>query len=43
MDKQIAVNTRELERIHERNKIADDNWNKVRARGLLVEPTGGKQ
>lgn len=43
MDKQIAINTRELERIHERNKIADENWNRVRAKGLLVEPTGGKQ
>lgn len=43
MDKQVAVNTMRLEHIEARNKIADANWDRVRAKGLLVEATGEKQ
>ena len=43
VDVKLGAIMQHIEHIEARNKVADGNWDKVRARGLLVEPTGGKQ
>ena len=43
IDVKLGAIMQHIEHIEARNKVADGNWDKVRARGLLVEPTGGKQ
>ena len=43
IDVKLGAIMQHIEHIEARNKIADENWNRVRAKGLLVEPTGAKQ